>query len=154
MKVMAIGYVKMVKARKNWICSKCRKEIRIGDQHFVMKYNYHPTIRRCISCKFEAWENTSSDYMKRIGKLKEQVNLLTITDQVYVDTLIEDLEALYDELEDKLWNLPDNLINSLLGNKIEDRKESVKAAIEMLNEKSEMDDSLRVKIAVNQIVEK
>ena len=51
-----VNTVKMVKARKSYICEKCGKEIPKGDYYYTFKpyprgFNWFAWRKRCIDCK-------------------------------------------------------------------------------------------------------
>lgn len=131
--MIKIGKITKQKARKQWRCSKCGKTICVGESYYALRYNYNPVVRRCSVCGFAPWENTSSQYKRHIGRIKEQVNRMEEYDEDFCIELVADLEDMWDELDTNYGNLPDNLQYSNLGLTLEERKDTLEAAIDELN---------------------
>ena len=129
-----MGKVDFVKAaRKNWTCQKCGKPIDKGTSYYRGEVNFGPTFIRCTECKLEPWEVTSSDYQRAIGRLVAKWQEEYSLDEDGRDQLIDDLEALQDEQQEKLDNMPEQLQDSVTGQLLQDRIDGLECAKDALS---------------------
>ena len=94
------------------ICGKCMTEIKVGDGYVWWQFYQGPLMRRCTKpeCQPDRKELVSSAFERSRMELEER--LAAITEPWDVDDIIADIEALKDECESSLDNMPEGLRES------------------------------------------
>lgn len=125
-----MGKVIFVKAaRKEWKCSKCGKTIEKGSSYYKGEINFGPTIVACKHCKLKGYEVTTSEYIKRVGRLCEDYTEDYSLDDSGVSMIIDELESIRDDCDEKLDNMPEGLREGDAGQLLQDRIDACDDAI-------------------------
>lgn len=137
------------KARKEYICYKCNRTIAIGEEYQKIVAMYRNPKTVCCSCKVPRSELTSSEYYAWLYDLQDNMTLETIED---MQQLLDDIEYQKSELEDKYYNIPEQLqdgeAGSILQERIDnldevyDELESIMSEIENVDE-SDLDTEIK-----------
>ena len=121
------------KARKAHTCSKCRKEIKIGDPYLTATpYNRAPIIR-CVECGLRSWETSGSEYVQSMGELVEDWQENYGIDENTVDSIKDALEEIKDGCQDSLDNMPEQLQYSPTGEMLQERIDTIDGVISELD---------------------
>lgn len=127
-----MGKVKQTTARKEWRCSKCGKVIAIGETYLRGEMNFARPIIRCKACGLKHWEVTTSEYKKEVGRLQsEWSEIYGVFDYTH-EEIIEALEGIRDDAQDRLDNMPEPLQESSTGELLQERIDSLDEAIQEL----------------------
>ena len=122
-----VTYIK--KARKEHKCRKCGVVIPVGAPYYKGEINFHPDIVRCIGCKLERWEVTTSEYALSVGEIvfkwKENYD---IGEETPTD-IAESLQEILDECQEKLDNMPESLQCSPTGEILQERIDNLESVI-------------------------
>lgn len=122
-----VTYIK--KSRKEHKCRKCGKVIPVGMPYYKGVINFHPDIIRCIGCKLESWEVTTSDYVLQVGEIvhkwRENYDICEETPEDIAGALQEIL----DECQDRLDNMPESLQYSPTGELLQERIDNLESVI-------------------------
>ena len=132
--------VKVKSSRKEWKCSRCRGVISVGSPYFKGELNFHKPIIRCCKCGLEWWEVTTSDYQLSVGEVLYRWHENYEANEDGRDSIVSDLEAVRDELQDHLDNMPESLQYSETGQILQDRIDALESAISDL-ESIDFDDT-------------
>ena len=120
------------KSRKVRTCQKCGKTINVGDMYFSAQPYGRAEMIRCSCCRPERSEMTSSDYYAWLWNLQDHLSdNYDLTSDV-AEELVSELEGQRDELEEKLYNMPEQLQDSDSGQTLQDRISSLEDAISEL----------------------
>lgn len=135
-----MGKVKIIqKSRKDCKCNRCGKEIPVGSKYYRGTLNFRPDIVRCEECGLQSWEVTTSEYQLAVGELSYRWQENYGTDCDVVDSIVEDLETIRDDVQERLDNMPENLQDSETGTMLQDRIDCVESVISDL-ESIDVDD--------------
>ena len=129
-----MGKVDFVKAaRKQWTCQKCGKPIEIGTSYYRGEVNFGPTFIRCTDCKLEAWEVTSSEYQRAIGRIQAKwLEEFPLTEEG-IESIKSELESIQDEVQERFDNIPEGLQEGTSGQLLMDRIDGLTYAIDALD---------------------
>lgn len=123
---------RVVKSKKEHVCSKCGTTISRGSTYYWGKSRFSDKIIRCSICGLESWEVTDSEYLRATGELKY---LWKDTYEVEYDTVLKlasKLEEVRDNICDKLDFLPEHLIGCSSETILHNRRINVEDAIDQL----------------------
>lgn len=120
---------KVKKSRKEYTCSRCGKKIEIGSPYLRGDLNFSRPIIRCCKCGLEHWEVTTSDYQLNVGEIIHRWNEHYEPNEDGVQSIIEELETIRDDLQDRLDNMPEGLQQGDSGALLQDRIDSLDSAI-------------------------
>lgn len=133
-----MAVVKESKANKDYICSKCKNIIKPKETYKRIRRLRQPDQIVCCNCKIRGSELTNSEYIGAISDLIEDLDVYSIDD---IDNLINELENIRDNEQDKLDNMPDSLQYSPTGEIIQTRIDNTENAIDELETvKSEIEE--------------
>ena len=94
-------------SRGKAICSKCGKEILSHEKYLkATPYRKEPIIR-CLMCGLKDYETSGSKYLRSIGELKYDWKRKYLIHDTVIDDIITKLEIIKDDIEDNLYNLPE-----------------------------------------------
>jgi len=125
---MKIKYVKH--ARNEYRCNKCFRVIEKGSSYLRGNIAFNDPIIRCTSCNLYPWEVTTSDYLLSVGPIVYQWEENYAFSESGVADMLIDLRDIYDKLEAKINNIPEQLRDSCdAGLLLEERKDSIDNAI-------------------------
>lgn len=140
--------LKRQKARKDYVCSKCEKPIKKGEEYYRFSLTRFQKLRPlCLSCKPTRSQMTGSEFLATLYEIEDEMAGLSVEDmgdaQTIVDGLIGQLEELRDETEDKLGNIPEQLQEAPVGEMLQGRVDSVEEMIGELEDiETEIEDGL------------
>ena len=122
------------KARKEYVCEKCKKEINKGENYYKILEQFRPVRIRCANCRPERSELTNSEYYSWLydlqDHLEERYDLRTEEGK---NDLYTELEQQRDVLQEKLDNIPEQLQYASAGETLQERIDGIDSAM------SEMD---------------
>lgn len=131
----------MTKARKQYKCEKCGRIINIGDEYNNWGGRFLGGIHHyCKYCKPKLSQLTSSEYLKSIYEIQEKVESYVIgrdtAEEYYqfVLEIIDELNEIKENLEEKMDNIPENLQFSETYSLLEERLSCVESVIEQLED--------------------
>lgn len=129
--------LKHQKARKFYICSKCEKPIKPGEQYYRFSLTRFQKLKpRCIRCKPKRAEMTTSDFFCQMYDIEDAIAAISVDDLSDFESEIADvvgqLETLRDEQEEKRSNMPDQLQDAPTGELLQERYEEVDGMIDEL----------------------
>lgn len=133
------------KARKEYICNKCKCTINPGDFYFKITEMYSNPKYRCQNCKPQRSELTNSEYLSWLYDLQDNLTeRYDLQEEFSKDEIIQELENQKDELESRFDNIPEQLQYAPAGETIQNRIDSLDSAISELEaldypEKEEID---------------
>lgn len=135
-----MGKVTYIKSsRKEHKCRKCGKVIAVGQPYYRGIINFHPDIIRCVDCKLQSWEVTTSDYVLQVGEIvhnwRENYD---INEETPAD-IAGALQEVLDECQERLDNMPESLQYSPTGEMLQERIDNLQEAIDNL-ESIDIDD--------------
>lgn len=146
--------VRIKSSRKEWKCSKCGATIAVGEPYLKGELNFSRPIIRCTKCGLESWEVTTSEYQLSVGSI-----LFHWRDDYEVseegrDSLVDDLNNILDELQDRLDSMPEGLQQGDTGVLLQERIDSIESAISDLedidfDDEDEDDFEQRIEDALN-----
>jgi len=135
--------IKYQTARKEYTCHKCGRQIKKGEKYIRYKINrFSKEGIRCVDCKPMRSELTMSEFLSRVYGLEEELQSLdrNITVGKFIDTvqgIIDELNELKDETDEKLYNMPEQLQDSDVGSLLKERTYNIDIMIEDLEGKLE-----------------
>lgn len=117
------------KARKEYVCSKCGTNIKVGEEYVKgTPFRMKPIIR-CKACGLRHWELSSSDYIQAVGRVcdcwQEDYGIEEDTPQ----SIADELSTIRDDLQDRYDNLPENFQYSENGEMMQERIDNLDSAI-------------------------
>lgn len=126
-------------ARKQCKCSKCGAEINPKDKYYFAEINFGPRfIRctvRCTKCGLKSYEVTTSEYQSAVGALCEDwEEHIGEVSEGGVSTLIDEINGILSNEEEKFNNLPESLQYAPVGERIQERIDACKSAISALED--------------------
>lgn len=125
---------KVKKSRKECVCGRCRKVIPVGSSYFRGDLNFSKPVIRCTECGLEGWEVTTSEYQLSVGEIVYRWSNNYDADEAGRDNLVEDLENIKSEVEDRFDAMPDSLQYGDTGMLLQERIDGLDAAINELYE--------------------
>lgn len=117
------------KARKEYVCSKCGTNIKVGEEYVKgTPFRMKPIIR-CKACGLRPWELSSSNYIQTVGSICDfwQDNYGIGEDTA--QSIADELSNLRDELQDNLDNMPEGLQEGDTGQLLQERIDNLDSAI-------------------------
>lgn len=118
------------KARKEYICNKCKCTINPGDFYFKITEMYSNPKYRCENCKPQRSELTNSEYLSWLYDLQDNLTeRYDLQEEFSKDEIIQELENQKDELEARYDNIPEQLQYASAGETIQNRMDSLDSAI-------------------------
>lgn len=127
------------KARKEYICSKCKRTINIGEKYKKIVAMYRKPTVVCCDCKIARSELTTSEYYSWLYDFQDNINIETLED---AQEALEEIEAQKEELEEKYDNIPEQLQDADAGCILQERIEGLEDAYnELENLICELDDA-------------
>lgn len=123
---------KINSSRKEFKCNKCRQIIPKGSTYFRGEINFGPTIIRCASCGLKGYEVTTSDYVMRAGEIVEDWSESYDASEEGIQDIIDAVNELRDELQDRLDNMPYQLQDADTGMMLQDRISCLEDAVSEL----------------------
>lgn len=104
------------------------------------------------------WEVTTSDYLLSVGPITNQWNDHYSSDENGAADIVEELESIKDDLQDRLDNMPESLQYAPTGELLQERIDGLESAIDELESIdlddlkedviSEMEDELRAELNI------
>jgi len=119
------------KARKEYECCKCKKTISKGEIYQKITEMYSKPKIVCNNCVVSRSELTSSEYLSWLYELQDTFRFYSSDE---VDELIGYLEDQKSELEEKLYNIPEQFQNGEPASILEDRIDGLDEAISQLEQ--------------------
>ena len=126
---MAKIYELTKSSRGKAICSKCGKEIIVGEKYNKATPFRRSPIIRCIKCGIKSYETSGSSYIRTVGNLKANWKQRYAIDEDIVDNIMSDIKDIKDEVENSLYNLPEQFQD---GNILQDRLDELNDCIDEL----------------------
>ena len=120
------------KSRKEFTCSKCHSTIPVGSSYIRGTLNFHPDIIRCCDCGLKNYEVTTSDYVKRVGRIVEDWNEDFMSSEY--DSIADELQDISDDLTENYTNMPENLHESETGQLLQERIDMLDEVIQNLRD--------------------
>lgn len=121
------------KSRKEYICQKCKHTIHVGEEYYKIEAMYAATKYRCLNCKPSRSELTSSEYLAWLYELKDNIDHYDLRTEEGKDDLYTEIEQMKSELEDKLYNMPEQLQYAPTGEMIQERIDALDEALSDLD---------------------
>jgi hypothetical protein len=124
--------LKMQKARKDYVCSRCKKEIKKGEQYYRFSLTRFQALRvLCLSCKPKPSQMTTSDFLSQMYAIEEDMAALTPEDMEDASSVIENitsqLQDLQSETEEKVDNMPEQFQDGDIAELLRSRAEETES---------------------------
>lgn len=119
-------------ARKERICSKCGKTIRIGATYLKATPYRQATIYRCTQCGLKSYETSSSEYIREVGSICEDWENSYGLSESTADEIASVLTDLRDQAQDSFDNIPEQLQDGETGSMLQERIDMLDDAISEL----------------------
>ena len=120
---------KVMKSRKAYTCGRCRTKIEVGQPYLRGDLNFSHPVIRCCKCGLQSWEVTTSDYQLSVGEIVYRWQDNYDVSEEGRDSIICDLEAVRDDLQDRLDNMPEGLQQGDIGQLLQERIDCLESAI-------------------------
>lgn len=120
------------KSRKEYKCSKCGQVIPVGSEYLRGDLNFSKPIIRCTKCGLRSWEVTTSDYVRSVGEIVEDWQDTYGADEDGCQAIIDELNRIKDDLEERLDNMPEGLRDGDSGQTLQERIDGLEDAINSL----------------------
>lgn len=114
------------KAQKEYQCCKCERKIQKGELYQKIIEMYRKPRIVCSDCVIPRSELTSSEYLAWLYELQDYLQIESPDD---VQSIIETLEEQKGELEDKLYNMPEQFQDGEAGSTLQERIDNLDDAI-------------------------
>lgn len=121
------------KSRKEYTCQKCGQVIHVGEEYYKIEAMYTKTKYRCLNCKPSRSELTSSEYLAWLYELKGNIDSYDLRSEEGKDDLYSEIEQMKSELEDKLYNMPEQLQYASTGETLQERIDALDEALSDLD---------------------
>ena len=122
-----------IKARKEYICSKCRSAIKAGDMYYKGTPFHQSPVLRCTSCGLQSWELSSSEYVQQLGALQSNwQKTYGLYEDVWND-IRDELENIKDGCEERFDNIPEQLQDGDAGTLLQERMDVLDDAMNELD---------------------
>ena len=107
--------------RGSAICSKCGKEIKVGEEYLkAVPYRRDPVIR-CLKCYLRQYELSNSKQVRDLGDIKYYWKVTYGINDGIIDLLIDRIETIKEDVEYNLYSMPEQFQDSsVLAERIED----------------------------------
>ena len=106
------------------VCSKCGKEILPGEKYNKATPFRRESIIRCLNCGIKSYETSCSSYVKWAGSLVYNWERMYPIDETIVDDLMSEIESMKDDIEENLYNLPEQFqYDSILQERLDSLEE-------------------------------
>lgn len=129
-----MAQVSTQKARKEYCCNKCQQTIKVGDMYHKIIAQFQAPRYRCLNCKPERSELTTSDYLSWLYDLQDHVGeRYDLRTEEGKDELYSELEIQRDELQSRLDNMPEQLQYAPTGEMLQERIDSIESALSDLD---------------------
>lgn len=119
------------KARKEYVCSRCKRIIKKGEEYQKILAMYKKPQVVCSDCKISRSELTSSDYYSWLFDLQDNFMIESIED---LERLLGEIENQKDELEGRYENIPEHLQDGNAGDILLDRIDNLEETYNELEE--------------------
>lgn len=106
-------------------------DIKKGESYFWWKFRFGG--KRCSRTRPRQSQLTQSDYLSQLYGLVEQIEDLTVDGLDDVSSIVDDLNSLADECEEKRSNMPDQLQDSESGELLQRRADTCREAANALD---------------------
>lgn len=120
------------KAAKPYICSKCGKEIKSGEEYIRISGFHAWTQIRCTKCGYTRSDLTTSDYLKWLYDLQDNTSEMFEESEELANDIASELESKRDELQDSYDNIPESLQQGAVAEIIQERIDNLDSAIDDL----------------------
>ena len=145
---------RVMKSRKEYTCGRCRKTIEVGQPYLRGDLNFSKPVIRCCKCGLQPWEVTTSDYQLSVGEIVYHWQDNYDVSEEGRDEIVSELETIRDDLQDRLDNMPEGLQQGDTGQLLQDRIDSLEAAISDLenidfDDEEEMDEDKEIDYRVD-----
>ena len=122
------------KSRKEKVCGRCGKTIPVGSKYFYIDFYSGRTAVRCENCGFKKSETTENYYLQQVYGLQEnyEERLHNSTGEDLEDIkseLVDELETLKDECQERFDNIPEQLQDGDAGQLLQERIDSLDGVI-------------------------
>lgn len=125
--------IHLIKARKEYVCSKCGSAIKVGDMYYKGTPYHRSPVLRCTKCGLQSYELSSSEYVQQLGDLQcNWQKTYGLYDGVWNDVQSE-LENIKDGCEERFDNIPEQLQDAEAGSILQERIEQLEDAINELD---------------------
>lgn len=114
------------RARKEYVCSKCQKNISPGETYKKITEMYSKPRFVCNDCEVSRSELTSSQYLAWLYDLQDTFEINNSSD---VESLSEELENQMYELQERLDNIPESLQDGDAGSLLQERIDELESAM-------------------------
>jgi len=112
--------LKSQKARKRYECCRCKAVITSGEVYLRFSLTrFSPIQIRCVNCRPPRSERTTSDFLAEMYSIKDNtIGTLTVADltgigvDAVISDIIESLNSLKEETQERLDNMPEHLQDS------------------------------------------
>lgn len=143
------------RARKEYICSKCKRTIAIGEQYKKIVAMYSKPKIVCCDCKIARSELTTSEYYSWLYDFQDDISIESLED---AEQALEEIQMQQEELQEKLDNIPEQLQDAEAGCILQERIDGLEEACselealisELEDEEIDEDDAME---KYNEIVE-
>lgn len=119
---------------KDLKCSKCGKEIAVGEEYLKATPYHRTPIIRCVKCGLKSYETSGSQYVQDIGSIVEDWQESFGTSDGVTDEIISSLEEIRDYTQESLDNMPEQLQEGDTGCMLQDRIDCIEGAISDLEQ--------------------
>lgn len=130
-----MGKVQYIKSsRKDWVCDRCHRPIMKGSSYYRGEVNFGPVFIRCKQCGLKHYEVTTSDYIRRVGRLVEDWTEDYTPDEDGIESIRSEVEDIQSDLQDRLDNMPEGLQEeSSSGQLLQERIDMLEDALDELD---------------------
>lgn len=119
---------------KDLKCSKCGKDISVGEEYLKATPYHRPPIIRCVECGLKSYETSGSQYVRDVGSIVEDWQESFGTSDGVVDEIISSLEEIRDYTQESLDNMPEQLQQGDTGCMLQDRVDCIESTISDLEQ--------------------
>lgn len=131
--------LKKQKARKEYTCAKRGEAIKKGDEYYrFWLTRFSPMKILCLGCKPTRSQMTTSEFLSTMYGIEDDIAALSVEDmenaQDIVAGIINQLQELRDETEEKRENMPESLQDAPTGEMLQGRVDSVEDMISELED--------------------
>lgn len=123
----------VLKSRKEYTCGKCGCVIEKGNGYFRANRMYQKPIIHCEDCGIKPYE-IGNEYTQQVGAIAEEWRTTYGICEDAVDSIVNELEDIKSEEEEKLENLGENLRYSPNGEMFQERIDNLDSVISSLQE--------------------
>ena len=125
-----MGKATSQKANKEYKCLKCGATINKGETYYKIVARFSRPKIRCLHCKPQRSELTTSDYLSWLWDLQDNLSSrYDLKDEVAKDDLYSELENMQSDLQDRFDNIPEQFQEGDAAQTLQDRIDSLDNAI-------------------------